>query len=81
MGKWRPSNWANPYTTGVRVHRIYEAGADAMLEALRNNRITSLDVSYMSKSGSPEHFDINKEMIDFAFRGGRLVFIPDDKET
>ena len=34
MANWRPPNWKNPYTPGVRVNKIFEAGADAMLDTI-----------------------------------------------
>ena len=52
---WRPDNWVNPYPVvkpipkgfpyGSAYHRslVYEAGADAMLRALRKEGIPAID--------------------------------------
>jgi len=46
--RWRPSGWMNPYlqkdAEGDWVNsKVFEAGADAMLEALRNNQWCPFD--------------------------------------
>ena len=50
---WRPEGWLNPYLQQDEVgswvdSRCFEAGADAMLEALRNNQWCPFDNSVMS---------------------------------
>ena len=43
MTKWRPEGWGNPYRKDTTMtstrdgakHRVFEAGADAMLEGLK----------------------------------------------
>lgn len=81
---WRPDRWKNPYHktekalgTVVKFNEypefeIFEAGADAMLEALKKNRMYSLDeekmvlsaVDILQKSGCGK---------------GWLVFIPKEQ--
>lgn len=74
---WRPEGWENPYIDPstkpegsfiTTFHHIYEAGADAMLEALKNK--SPILTSEQMKLIAP----------DRKFRYGWLVFIPDDKK-
>jgi len=83
---WRPDGWVNPYITKVKIwgtnetkdmvldlegqDRIFEAGADAMLEALKK------DVSAGHTEGrTKEYTVINSKGV-----AGTFVFIP-DKES
>jgi len=59
MSKWRPEGWINPYLQqderGDYVNsRVYEAGADAMLEALRNNQWCPYDLSVLNANRKGE---------------------------
>jgi hypothetical protein len=46
---WRPEGWENPCgddnLTGQSAQSAFEAGADAMLEALKKNEIKELTIS------------------------------------
>ncbi len=70
MKSWRPDDWDSPYEPiGADLHKMgreiaYEAGADAMLEALNKNRVTVPDIIYFLTKGKRE---------------GHLVLIPDQK--
>lgn len=66
VNSWRPKGWENKYP-GVMNYSAYEAGADAMLEALRKigNRCSTPDYS------KEQHPLINVTH----------VFIPDDEVT
>ena len=67
---WRPEDWKNPYfkkdTTGswneYPNFDIFEAGADAMLEALKKNSVP---------------YDAFKETAIMSLTKGRVVFIHD----
>ncbi len=67
----RPKDWKNPYRPSKFVsggpdwqkERAYEAGADAMLEALRKNEITVPDFIHFRTYGKKE---------------GRVVLIPNE---
>ncbi len=40
MAEWRPDGWDNPYEPRLHLgHEEYEAGADAMLAALRKGGV------------------------------------------
>ncbi len=69
---YRPKGWENPFPDEPRehirggVHNAYEAGADAMLEALRKE---TEEPNYTE--------DLNQRVL----RGnGKLVFIPDEEK-
>ncbi len=52
MKTWRPKGWVNPYLqkdeNGDWIDsRCFEAGADAMLEILRNNQLSPFDTTVM----------------------------------
>lgn len=72
---FRPKDWVvggNPKIDGVQYHNhddedSYEAGADAMLEALRGNTISVL--SFRWSADASDWADRHK---------GHLVFIPDE---
>ncbi len=64
---WRPDDWKNPYHgRGMWIPELkaLEAGADAMLEALKNGKSCAFDEVGHLKVG---------------FKGW-LVFIPEEKE-
>ena len=71
MSEWRPEGWENPYDDGSCDCRqgaegtAYEAGADAILAAL--------------KAGHPCHVDAEGISINFpkGYIKGSFVFIPD----
>ena len=62
---YRPENWKNPWTE-VKLHEQYEAGADAMLRALRE---------------LGEHFPAGFTTINFPSKmpAGYYVLIPDEE--
>ena len=86
MSEWRPDGWDNPYNgqavrlasktptiicgTFLTRQEIYEAGADAILEALREEH--------------PQRINANKDIRSINFPMGLLdgvfVFIPDEGE-
>jgi hypothetical protein len=76
MKGWRPEGWVNPFLTPRIIdnryvdksyHSAFEAGADAMLEALRTD--------------SKLLFRRDRHYTDKGVEIGTLVFIPDDKEV
>lgn len=90
---WRPNNWPNPYKHGDSVqawdvpeaydgvqdeeYNAYEAGADAMLEALKMNGIYGFEDASFPYDASvviPLHY--NEDPV-FA-KSGWLVFIPEE---
>jgi len=75
---WRPDGWKNPYDGGKEIinegwrvtyalkpqkYYLYEAGADAMLEALSQQNVTLPDIIH--------HYTTS--------RLGKLAVIPDDE--
>ena len=73
MNGWRPDNWKTLKAAHHPMHCLapddcvsqsYEAGADAMLEAVNKNRVTLPDIIYFLTKGKRE---------------GHLVLIPDQK--
>ena len=68
MSEWRPEGWENPekdtfgYDPGIDPAGIYEAGADAMLAALRKRDIREFSTLVGWVDGNPS---------------GTLVYIPD----
>lgn len=86
---WRPEGWENPYisnwkdipivdeeTTRTDRDLYFEAGADAMLEALKKEA-TALIVPGDRKVHLKEEDGCSFAVI--IKRKGTLVFIPDDK--
>lgn len=87
---WRPDNWENPYESedvwirvgklagqalGIRYDSdVFEAGADAMLEALKREALVrKIKIPW---SGHPEN-----DLSDFELtESGHLVLIPDEGE-
>ncbi len=76
MGNWRPKGWKNEFkgqpggaiiTSNHEVAKVYEAGADAMLNGLLEQPNTFYTDSLQLK----EFCEKNR---------GWLVFLPDDKE-
>ncbi len=49
MKTWRPKGWKNPYLQ-QNESRSFEVGADAMLEALRNNQLSPFDPTVMQSN-------------------------------
>ena len=76
MSKWRPENWTNPYQDkeGCWERLCFERGADAMLEALRKDGVSSKEIGN-TISGNRLSVWVDKHKI------GTWVFIPDDKES
>jgi hypothetical protein len=73
MGKYRPPGWENPfgdYKDPNNIHCVhaleYEAGADAMLEVLRKNKIEIIP-----------HWGVIYHVNHPS--NGMYVFIPDDE--
>ena len=70
MSEWRPEGWENPYFTQERYDECegaYDAGADAMLAALKEQSV-HVDVG------------VDKGIVNLPFHGGShgfVVFIPD----
>ena len=86
---WRPSGWENPYEGGIKVSvsgldvvnvhsdAIFEAGADAMLEALRKQGTQVKLINNTPRGVAPN------ETPDKIITGTIItyeVFIPDNKE-
>ena len=72
---WRPDDWINPYLqqdeTGDFVNsRVFEAGADAMLGAIKK------DAQYLNNDGSAPYGMVLARSLKRGDRGW-LVFIPD----
>tara|TARA_Y100000310_G_scaffold144390_1_gene143643 strand:+ start:17269 stop:17538 length:270 start_codon:yes stop_codon:yes gene_type:complete len=79
MDRWRPVGWkslGNPDT-----HSVYEAGADAMLEALKSKddtvRLNMDGVSRIPAHGKYPEIIIEGKPYDL----GWLVFIPEDAHS
>jgi len=81
---WRPEGWENPFTEDKHndfesVDDSYEAGADAMLEALKGDGL-NVDIS----AGVRVYIG-GKPNLLYRTKGtptgkGKLVFIPDEEE-
>ncbi len=86
---WQPDGWRNPYRDYKTLMNIpdydreemfgsFEAGADAMLEALRAEGMPTSpftpNVCELFDLGSPP--DLKRQMI--LEKPGRVVFIPDE---
>ena len=85
--KWRPKDWENPndkvcamyginphdYTTTANPHEDYEAGADAMLEALRKQPMIHGQIVRNMLSTDVKWYDSVTAM-----KNGNLIFIPDE---
>lgn len=76
MGKWRPKDWGNKYRTEKRPSNsyasIFEAGADAMLEALMQGpNIRTYGVQVAADPSIVERALPNE--------AGFWAFIPDNK--
>ena len=77
---WRPEYGDNPFKEGViyshnkmqEQHRVYEAGADAMLEALKEIGIHVDRETTVTNNITPDTFR--------QFEYGWLVFIPEGEE-
>lgn len=68
---YRPDRWDNPHIEG---YAIYEAGADAMLEALRKNGTHEPEINLGGKQIS------TAEGHCFPYRpAGTYIFIPDEE--
>ncbi len=95
MSKWRPEGWKNPYCDQCwwktynagegeegpysKCNCIYEAGADAMLEALRNSPHRRVIKDYIEIIPE-ELLDKSPEEISLIHAGNGIhVFIPEDK--
>ena len=72
---WRPNGWENPFNPAAfyhhkdfEVHDAFEAGADAILEALRASRLPE-DIKLAIK---------RMRFIDWERPSGQVVFIPDE---
>ena len=84
---WRPENWLPRVFTDADEERDYEAGADAMLEALKKEaiRIDPQDMQYcLLKQHIPETAAKPVIWMQIYYsppRIGWLVFIPDEKEN
>lgn len=84
MKKWRPKDWKNPndeYHNAFDIPTVqdaeweaYEAGADAMLEALKNNcgLYGEMDTPFPFDHPLPITYDEEPVFTD----NGWLVFIP-----
>ncbi len=76
----RPKDWKNPYRPSKFVsggpdwqkERAYEAGADAILEALRDNGTKVYKGNYHGVTFGRE------SLMSYAEYDGTLVFIPDE---
>ncbi len=73
---WRPEEWKNPYREYLKEHHVYdaafecfaqmyEAGADAMLEALRKQ------AGVVLQAGQVFNYTMDAQ-------SGKIVFVPDD---
>lgn len=78
---WRPEGWENPHIMceecndchwggdncdgDMFEHEAYEAGADAMLEGLKNKQRVKI-------------YEINDPTVEMPVEGGTLIFIPED---
>jgi hypothetical protein len=76
--EWRPEGWVNPYLqqddAGNYIDsKVFDAGADAILEALRKHATVHLGIIHNTTVIYP--FEIHPP----AF--GVIVFIPDDEES
>ena len=85
MSNWRPEGWRNHYTSGelcsiqdsIYGERAFEQGADAMLEAIRNQM----------RCGWSDEISDDSHEIEASVDGkrGKFYFIPDEaimnKET
>ena len=88
---WRPPNWQNPHPYPVRVehdkrlehflserHKVFEAGADAILEELKATGMPTSpfmpNICELFDLGS--HPDLKRQMI--LEKSGTVVFIPDN---
>lgn len=79
---YRPEGWKNPYPKDGRavpenipwriLYEVFEAGADAILKALRDDAL-------MYRHGDPATFSNGTSSINFDEGDrGYLVFIPED---
>lgn len=79
MNKWRPDNWKNPYRNkkGCWEGLVFERGADAMLEALREKGqpIDRIERTEDSETGKIL-FAVSPAIADAR---GWLIFIPEKK--
>ena len=77
MSEWRPDGWENWYTVNLpdmevsHLERAYEAGADAMLAALRD----CTDSCHTGRGS----FTRMAEYLSLFCNPGTLVFIPDEE--
>ena len=83
---WRPKDWDNPYYKSGDFGRgkqswneqpefsTFEAGADAMLEALDSLCVIRV---YKTASGG-DTIEIKLPLSSGGITGGRLIFIPDE---
>ena len=70
--QWRPENWNNPHNLPQRNYfpcpdtkKVYEDGADAILQALQGNSISVLSFGWA--------YEATKWADE---RGGMVVFVP-----
>ena len=78
---WRPKDWKNPFPMvendeGVLEYATYEAGADAMLEALRGSGVYMVVNENRILLVTPETMVYPIKCIT----EGTLVFIPDEEQ-
>jgi len=70
MSDWRPEGWKNPYMgkVGGDLGNVYQAGADAMLEAIKQTgeHYSQVDAPYKTIA-----------VLNHIKQSGWLVFIPD----
>lgn len=67
MKGWRPEGWKNPHQ-GLPTDEIFEAGADALLEALKKRS------AFLSSK------ELESIIIHNAPRNGYLILIPEDED-
>lgn len=74
MDEWRPEDWKNPYDNldfGDWAKSLWEAGADAMLAALRSVG------SHLSESEIDSGIEVETRQFEYPSLPGTWVFIPD----
>lgn len=86
MDKWRPEGWnnsSNVIICGPLVVKYiaFEAGADAMLEALRKQGVISFGRAITPTPSQIDGARLGITTSDINAVKGVLVFIPDDDEV